>query len=655
MTIKIKPILQNKVVIVLWLMIFFVLTGQMSKASPKGKEAFYPVYTIDKALKENANAVVRYSNEVFKLENKGKAVHTKHYVITILNGNAKRLGQCVVNYDKLNKFGYLKGTLYDASGKKIKTLKSKDISDFSANDGVSLHNDSRLKVADLKHSSYPYTVEFEYETTTINTLFYPRWVPHRGEDIAVEQDNITIIAPDDLTVRYNVVNWDVEVETKQNGGKKIMNCSVSNLKALEYEPHGRTFWQQVPYISFAPSEFKLGAGNEGDASSWKSLGQFYHELNSGRDELSEEKKAELDKLLVGANSDKEKIRRIYEHLQNTTRYVGVQLGVGGWQTFDAAYVEKNGYGDCKALTNYTKAMLNAADIEAYAALVRAGTSSHQLDPDFCTKEFNHVILFVPLAEDSVWLECTSQESPFNYLSDFTSDRYVLVNKPEGGELLRTPKETPEKNLQTRTIQLELTIEGHAEVSVNTHFSGNQHDDIRRLVERIGQTEQEEWLYENLPLPSFELNRFKFGELNKKSPVASLSFDASVLKYASSAGKRLFFNPNVLNRWGNVPKEVKDRKQSVLWTSPFLDADTTYVSLPEGYIVETMPKAVEISNEFGAFKSFYGMTEDGAKMQYIRSFQMNKFNLPAEKYIEFRNFLKAINKADKQKVVLVKSE
>ncbi|NJM26365.1 MAG: hypothetical protein HC859_13660, partial [Bacteroidia bacterium] len=105
--------------------------------------------------------------------------------------------------------------------------------------------------------------------------------------------------------------------------------------------------------------------------------------------------------------------------------MSIQLGIGGWQPFEASVVDKNGYGDCKALSNYAVAMLKEAGIKGYYCLVQAGEEPAKLDPMFAENHFNHIIVAVPLKQDTVWLECTSQTNPYGYLGEFTGDRQAL--------------------------------------------------------------------------------------------------------------------------------------------------------------------------------------------------------------------------------------
>ena len=60
-----------------------------------------------------------------------------------------------------------------------------------------------------------------------------------------------------------------------------------------------------------------------------------------------------------------------------------------------------------------KAMLKEAGITAYAALAFGGERQNGVMlPDFpYAGSFNHEILCVPTANDTIWLECTSKNDP----------------------------------------------------------------------------------------------------------------------------------------------------------------------------------------------------------------------------------------------------
>jgi hypothetical protein len=217
--------------------------------------------------------------------------------------------------------------------------------------------------------------------------------------------------------------------------------------------------------------------------SWDNYAKWIISLNTGRDVLPESTKKHIHELTANAKTTEEKVRLLYEYLQSKTRYVGIQLGIGGYQPFEASVVDQTGYGDCKALSNYMVSMLKEVGISANYTLIKGGAGESDIDVSFPSSQFNHVIVAVPGKADTLWLECTSQTNPFGYLGDFTGDRHALMITNDGGKIVKTPSYTATDNTQSRTAEVFVQPTGDAKAKIKTTYCGLQYEngELSRVV------------------------------------------------------------------------------------------------------------------------------------------------------------------------------
>jgi len=441
------------------------------------KEKKYPVSEIPLVLRLKSHAILRVDEQYFTVISEGKGKFTRKYAYTILDEKGEELNEIELYYSSLNKINSLTGTLYDQYGEEIGSLKKSDIADKSVSDGFSIANDSRMKVASLSAQKYPYTVEYEYEKTYDGLMFYSGWYPQEENYVGIEKAFYEVSMPKNMELRYKSYNISKEVSKREEENQNIYRWSVSNVEPFQGEPYGAD--PLYPNVLLAPSQFSMGK-YKGDMSTWKSFGEWQNLLNADKNDLSEETRNKMKSLVKNTDSQVEKVRLIYEYLQSKVRYVSIQLGIGGWQPFEASSVDEKSYGDCKALFNYTKCLLEAVGIESYYTLVYAGSYPREVFEDFPASRFNHIILCLPLARGTVWLECTSQTA-FGYMGDFTGDCNVLLVTPEGGKLVRTPYYGKNENVLSRYAEINIQLNGDAQANITTQYQALQENKLPFVV------------------------------------------------------------------------------------------------------------------------------------------------------------------------------
>jgi transglutaminase-like putative cysteine protease len=609
----------------------------------------YSISSIPEELKKDVNVVIREDLTTFTIQSQNKASLHVYFAATILNENGKEYAQKTIGYDKLSKVITFKGTVYNANGESIKRLKNSDIYDQSAFDGFSLYSDNRLKHINLSQGSYPYTIEYEYEIEYKFLFFIPSSACISQEKVSSQHYSYSLVYPQSLKPRYKTFNVNEEPTITKTNDIETALWDFKNLKPIKFESNSNRE-EIIAQIMAAPTQFEFDT-YAGKMTTWDDFGRWIKLLNNGRNVLPDETKQKIKLLTSGLKTREEKVKALYEFMQSKTRYVSIQLGIGGFQPFEASIVDQTGYGDCKALSNYMVAMLNEIGIKANYVLIRAGEGAIDLKKDFPSSQFNHAIAAVPNGLDTLWLECTSQTNPFGYMGTFTGDREALMITDEGAKIVNTINYNAAQNIKSRVADVIVQLDGNAKAKVKTRYSGIQYEHGHLNFTVNSQSDdQKKWIQKNIEIPAFDINSFKMTNLKDKIPTAIVDLDLTLSRLASVSGKRIFITPNLMNRFTFIPERVDARKTKVVLKKTYTDIDTIRYQLPSGIYPESVPSTISLSTRFGEYHASFKI--DQGSLIYVRRVRMNKGDFPKESYNELIDFYKSINKADNMKLVFL---
>ncbi|MDX1542992.1 MAG: DUF3857 domain-containing transglutaminase family protein [Christiangramia sp.] len=612
----------------------------------------YPVNKIDPLLIANADAIVRNNSRIVELKDIDKVVERTHRVITILNESGNSYVRALELYDKSTKIKEQEAIIYDKNGREIRKFRKRDFKDQSNFDSFILFSDNRISFLDYTPREYPYTVEYRSEVENSNSVFIGDWLPVEGYDISVENSSFQFLNPEKIALRYDERNFDNTGVEKQNSEFEL-NYSLTNFPAYEYEYLSPSFRSFAPHVLIALDDFNL-EGVGGHATDWKQFGKWmYDNLVAGHDEISPQTISKITSLTKDAGTLEDKARIIYKYVQDNTRYVAVMYGIGGWEPAMASEVDRLGYGDCKGLTNYTKALMKSQGIEAYYSVVYGG-EKRNIDPDFTKMQGNHVILNIPKEDGTqLWLECTSQEDPFNYLGEFTDDRYVLRLKPEGGEIIKTPEYSEAVNLQKISCDIQLNENGGFQAEFSRVSKGVHYNEINQLQRKQEKEQKRYYRNEWGRLQNLQFSDIQFRDDRKKIEInEKLIFSGDRL--STKAGDRLLIPLSFIPQ-GSISlfqDEKRLRPFEIERGKTF--EDTFIFKLPHGFRIETLPENKVFVGEFGSviFK-IEALGELGEEeIKVTRKLIFNKGEWLPESYLDFQKFIRLVNQFNNSKAVIL---
>jgi hypothetical protein len=551
------------------------------------------------SLREDAAVVRRLESVEITIESPRRIVVHRKWINTILNSNGDGYSTISTFFDKFHDLSSVTATMYDADGKPVKKIKKGDLEDALVGGMGMLEVDTRIKFYKFANRSYPYTISFE-EEQVLNNLFMlpPQWFPQPASNMSVLNSSLVVHVPEAYNLRYKEYDCPAPAVTTEKKGGKTYTWTLNNLRAQKPEAYAVVWHRREPCVRLAPSGFEL-AGYKGAADTWAHLGKFNSELFEGRGQLPPEARQKVHALTDGL-TDRAKIAALYTWLQQNTHYVGIELGIGGWQPYDATYVYTRKYGDCKALANYMVALLKEAGVPAWPVLIYGGAEPPNVDSGFACEQWNHCIAVALAGKDSVWLECTSNTLSPGYLGSFTADREALLLDGADAHLVHTPVYGPGENRLSRHLNGSVADNGNLQASLRADYSGMEQDALHGMIERLSKKDLLEERRQALGLNDGVITDWNYNATRAALPTLEETMGVSAEHFASINGNRLIITPGQFwRRTSRLSTTGPARKTEIELRISVDESDTITLRIPHGYTPERLPSG-HLSYPFGSY-------------------------------------------------------
>lgn len=597
---------------------------------------------IQKASAQKFDAeVVKYTT-LCVLE-KDNLTQTDSFTIHINNRVGDGYTEISIPYSKTEKVYDIDAWIEDMDGAKVRVLKKSDITDKSAISDISLYEDNYKKCFQLKHNVYPYKVIYTYKITYRNFLTIASWTPVLYRNIPTRSAKLRVVLPKKFQFNKFANNIIEGFSIDSTETNLLLEWKTSYNHPIKTEIFSQSE-DYIPYVIVAPLNFQYGV--EGSTKDWKSFGNWQYRLNQNLDVLPDNEKSTIITLINGITDKKAIVKTLYHYLQDHTRYINVSIGIGGLKPYPASYVALNKYGDCKALTNYMKAMLSVAGIESFYTTVYASEQPHSIIKAYAGHQSNHVVLVVPLKNDTIWLENTVNTNPFGYMGTFTQNRDALLNCRDHSRLIRIPALKTEDNHDSYKLEFELNLSGSAKVNLNISFKGENFESFNHLNTEVNDENKDRIIRNYMPFDNYEVINWDLRKLHRDTARIELEASLNLNKFLKPLGDEYYISIYPCR----LPAFVSPVNRTLPVTLPFpiCNSYSIIYNFPIGNNLKTKLEPVTIKSMFGTYEMAF--TVDNDKIIITKRFELFSGSYSVEQYSDLYSFIQSVKDNDRKIIV-----
>ncbi|MGB4958230.1 MAG: DUF3857 domain-containing protein [Saprospiraceae bacterium] len=602
---------------------------------------------IPDSLMEKANAVILQQNEVVEIFNISQITHSVVSKTLVLSPLPTAANSIYIFYDKFEKIDDINIYITTPDGKKLKTIKRKDMSDRSYYDNVGSISDDRYLFYNVVEPKLPYVVNVEYKRSISQSFHVPRYFPIRDDEVSILNSTFTIINHDiNNKIRFDCGYWPTpQADTTTNIHTYTLNLSNLTVPKVKSIVKSKSKLSVTPILETFQMESITG-----NINSWSSFGSWLAKLSETADNLDASAVQDVRNIIADEGDKYKIVDKLYTYLKQNMRYVSIQLGIGGFRPMPAQDVHKNKYGDCKALSYYMKSILKVAEIPSYYTVIEAGDHPRTLSDSFPINTFTHAILTVPMDQDTLFLECTSQTNPIGYLGGFTGNRRALLINGSESKVIHTKTYDHLNNQIKNNFELSLGDQKEYKVSLQQELSdmGTEHHDLN-FTSSMSDEKFKTYILDRVMSDIKDLEIIS-RDYTIDAPKISIGLKFAHQKKIQHTGSRTFIDPNIDPLPSAIQDALKDTETHLNIPTGYTIDDHFKIQIAPGCRVEKTPAEVEVASDVGLLSQKVIQNDASYIILHRKSvYRAGKYSIADQN--EAENFVNTLKKWQREKIVI----
>ena len=383
------------------------------------------------------------------------------------------------------------------------------------------------------------------------------------------------------------------------------------------------------------------------STNWESVVKTIYEFEDFGPELNKTGYFEddINRILTGINTQPEKISAIYNYVKSSVKwnnYTGYSCNDG----VKNAYKYKTG--NVAEINLMLTAMLRFAGFDANPVLISTRDNGIAFFPS--RTAFNYVIAAVETTDGMILLDAAEKYAEPNILP-FRDLNWI-------GRLIRKDGTSTEVDLMPKTLSRKITnmtftlksdgiVEGKLRKQL-TNYEALLFRNDNLTTTNDNYLEKLENNYKNIEISEY----VRENDLDLSKPILE-TFTFKDTKSIEVINDKIYISPMLFLASKENPFKQEVREYPVDFGYPFEEKFNIFFSIPEGYVVESMPAPLNIVTveNIGAFKFILDNTDN--KIQLVITDDINTPIVPEDFYEVLKDFYKQIIDKQNEKIVLKK--